>query len=214
MNSVEKWLKGSRNFFVGKTIYKTIGGDVHLKKLLDMGKTAHAEELLYKGIKALLLKPSKEVIKTPASVVEAGEMSDDADLILKSIREEWLVPYQKMNYLRHQLDQYTGDGADAVNRRKNIAFEILDLEQQCMKCWDKRDYYMLNKKLPDVVENTLILPDNAVDLAKMLENIKRNIRRNKIFMQSHPDKPAFAQRYFEYKKNYAEVTGKEYEETN
>jgi hypothetical protein len=210
MYVIEKWLNGPRNFYVGKAIYLTVGNDKRLIDVLHKGKTPIAEELLLTALQNLLSKPTP--VKTSKATFETAEMPVDADPVLQSIQQEWKKPYQQMNYKRHQLDQYKGNTPEMIAIRKPLVFEILELEQQCMKMWKKRDHYLEHGKLPDVSERKVELPTDPVELGKLIESIKKNIRRNRKLIHQHPDKPVYAQKYQEYKQQYESVTGKAYEE--
>jgi hypothetical protein len=210
MFAVENWLNGQQNFFVGRSIYKTLGKDQRVKDLLEKGKTVHSAELLVKAMKELLQKPV--VIAARAVTVATEEMPDAADPVLKSIQEEWKKPYQQMNYKRHELDSYLLATLDHIEKRKKIAFEILELEQVCIKIWKKRDHYVQHGELPDVSDKTLTIPTDPAELGKLIESVKKNIRRNRLLMKQHPDKPAYISKYNTYKDHYKSLTGKEYEE--
>lgn len=212
MYIIENWLNGPRNFYVGKAIYKTVGADKKLQHLLENGKTPIAEELLLKAMQKLCSSPTAPPVSKPMETVD--EMPKTADPVLNSIREEWIKPYQEMNYKRHQLDQYKGNDAAMVAKRKPLAFDILDLEQQCMKAWKKRDYYLQHGKLPDVAEVKKELPSDPVELGKYISNLAKNIRRNKQLMKQHPDKPVYTQKYEQYKQEYIDATGSAYQEKN
>ena len=139
--------------------------------------------------------------------------SDDA--VLESIKNKWMPLYQRMNLLRHSLDKYGDDNSDAASAyRLPITNEIIDLEKQCTAIWDERDYYIANGRLPFVAEKTVEIPEDPIELANLISNLKKNIRRNRKEMKAHPDKPQYAQFYEQYKKQYKEVTGHEYVEKN
>lgn len=212
MYVIEQWLKGPRNFYVGKAIYQTIGTDKKLLEVLNNGKTPIAEQLLLTALQKHCEQP-KRVIAQQIEV-DAGVMPESNDPVLKSVREEWLKPYQEMNYKRHKLDEYKGDGPDMVAKRKTLAFEILELEQQCIKIWKKRDHYLQHGKLPDASTSKKELPTDPVELGKYISNLGKNIRRNKKLMKDFPDKPVYVQNYQQYKQEYIDVTGKEYQEKN
>jgi hypothetical protein len=212
MFAVENWLNGQRNFYVGKSIYKTLGSDQQLKELLEKGKTPIAEQLLLKAMQKLMDKPA--AVATSPKTKEIEVMPDDADPVLHGIHLEWKKPYQEMNYKRHELDRYKGNTIENISKRKELAFEILELEQVCMKIWEKRDYYKKNGKLPDVSEKVIELPDNKIELATLIDSIKKNIRRNRLLMKSRPGNPTYAAKYDKYKLEFKKITGVEYDEKN
>jgi hypothetical protein len=93
-------------------------------------------------------------------------MPQSKDPVLQALRNEWQPLYQRMNYLRHELDRVTttaefplyevgndpGNSPEEISKREPIAFEILELEQQCMRIWARRDHYLQQGKLPEVKE--------------------------------------------------------------
>lgn len=211
MYAVQTWLSGQRNFYVGKSIYKTLGKNQRLKDLLEKGKTPTAEELLLKAMQDLVTAPVT-IPSTPLITKTTDEMPAGTDPVQQSIRAEWMAPYQQMNYKRHELDRYDTDSIEHIKARKKLAFEILELEQQCMKLWEKRDYYLKHGKLPDIAEKVIEVPTDPVELGKLIESIKKNIRRNRKLQVEHPDKPVYAEKYKEYKQKFEQLTGKPYDE--
>jgi len=212
MYVIDQWLKGSRNFITGRAIYQSLAKDKHVLAALEKGKTSFTEDLLLKELQKLNEQPAKPVAQKAAQ--QTAEMPVSADPVLSSIREEWMKPYQEMNYLRHKLDSMQGDTIALTKEREPICLKILQLEQECMRAWEKRDHYVSNGKLPDVSDKTLQIPEDPIELANLIGNIKRNIRRNRMLMDKHPDKPVYAQNYNEYKTKFHQVTGKAYEEKN
>jgi hypothetical protein len=98
--------------------------------------------------------------------------------------------------------------------RKELAFEILALEQECMRIWAKRDYYLKYGKLPDQQEQKLIVPTDPVELGKKIEAVKRRIRDWKKKSQNNPEDPKAIATYEQYKDQYKILTGELYEEVN
>jgi hypothetical protein len=50
MQLIEQWMKGSKNFVVGRSLYKRFGTNDKLKALLDKGETPHAKQELVKEL--------------------------------------------------------------------------------------------------------------------------------------------------------------------
>ena len=197
MQLIENWLKGSRNFITGKILYDKYGADNSLKKLLLQGETPTAKKKLIAALQAIA-----DAGKIPAAEVKADVLSTmpaGSDDVLESIRNEWLPRYQEMNYKRHRLDEY-GDRNDkeAIANCKVLCFEILELEQQVMACWAKRDHYLDHGQLPEVKVEKLEIPTDPVKLATLINTLKRNIRRNKQLTQQdkeNPKYPALVKKY-------------------
>lgn len=184
MELIKKWLFGSKNFLVGAILYKQFGQDESLKKLFTGKPDGYMQKRLEEALSALLQQP--KVIRQQPAKSEAEEMPVSADAVLMAIRNEWTPIYQRMNYLRHELDRYEGNSPEEIAIRKPIAFEILELEQQCMKLWARRDHYLKHGQLPEVKEATIEIPKDPVELGRLIETLKRNIRRNKQAASTNP----------------------------
>lgn len=197
MELIKKWLSGKRNYLVGAVLYKQLGTDEKLKKLFEGKATEHLQQLLEDSLSALLEKP-KVVLQPAAKKSDADEMPKSADPVLEALRQEWLVPYQKMNYLRHELDRYPDNTDEQIAKRKPICAEILELEQQCMQVWARRDHYLKEGKLPEVKNNELVLPEDPIALGKLIESLKRNVRRNKQLAEKHPGNAVYPHKVKQY----------------
>lgn len=151
---------------------------------------------------------------TNPKVKEAIEiMADSDDHVLKAIKIEWHKPYKKMCYLIAQLDQFgSSNEPTAIHKRKELAADILSLEQSCMQCWAKRDFYLEHGILPGEKSNLIEVPSDPLELATLINRVKKNIRNNRALMLSHPDKPGYAKKYLSYKEQYHQLTGKNYQE--
>jgi len=213
---IHNWLNGKQNFIVGTSLYKAFGKDEKLKHLFAQGESGIAKKLLAEELKKLI-EPGKPVITiAPKPVVrETDVMPEGNTPVLEALKNEWQHPYQRMNLLRHQLDKYGNKNTkDAIAYRKPIAREIKELEQQCMAIWAKRDYYEKEGKLPFVAETKMVIPTDPIELAELISNLKKNIRRNRKLMADNADKPQYAQFYVEYKNQYKQLTGRDYAEKN
>ena len=196
MHLIEKWLAGNRNFLVGAVLYKQFGTDEALKKLFAGKATPHIQKLLEESLLALLNKP-KVVLQEPKTS-DAAEMPKSTDPVLEALRNEWLTPYQKMNYLRHELDRYTDNTDEQIAIRRPICAQVLELEQLCLQLWAKRDHYIKNGQLPEAPAQKLAMPTDPMALAKLIDAVKRNIRRNHQLAAKHPDKPVYPQKAAQY----------------
>jgi hypothetical protein len=212
MDIINKWLTGRRNYQVGVAIYKTIGADQKLKDLFAKGKTDFSARRLTEVLTELLNKPLAAV-SIPISE-ETSRMPESNNPVLMAIRDQWLIPYQRMNYLRHQLDSIKGNSPEAIALRKPIVFEILDLEQECMQIWDKRRQYEKTGKLPEVTKDDFEVPIDPAALARFIEAAKKAIRNNLRKMKNEPGKPIYAQLVEQHKARYKAATGNDYETKN
>lgn len=197
MELIQKWLSGTRNFYVGVVLYKQFGIDEDLKKLLAGKPEPYLQKRLEEALAEVLQKP-KVVLQIPVNKKELAEMPKSEDAILEALRREWLPLYQRMNYLRHELDRFEGNDFEIIAKRKPLAIEVLELEQQCMRTWERREYYLKNGKLPEVKEKEDPIPEDPIALGKMIETLKRNIRRNKQLAESHPDNVVYPLKVKQY----------------
>ncbi|OLY92284.1 hypothetical protein SAMN05444008_11550 [Cnuella takakiae] len=199
-------MEGKRNFYVGAALYKQFGSDTSLLKLLSGKPTPHLQSMLEGALAALLEQPKIVLQDKQVTKPEAEEMPQSNDAVLEAMRKEWQPLYQRMNYLRHQLDKQEGNGPEATETRKDLAFEILSLEQECMRVWERRDYYQKHGSLPEVQQREVPVPTDPLELGRMVETLKRNIRRNKAQAQKHPDNPTYPALARQYQEQLEKIT--------
>lgn len=208
MKIINDWIKSGKNYHVGVAIYKTIGKNNSLKELFTKGKTPFSIRTLEKEL-CSMVQPDK----APIAIFTAENIPQTNDQVLESIRNSWMPKYQRMNYLRHQMDKHKGNSADAISMRKDMAFEILQLEQECMDLWNKADQYQKNGTMPvSNVPGEMDVPEDPFEKAKAIENTKRNIRRNRQEMKKNPSNSRLPILYDKYKDFYFRLTGEHYQE--
>jgi hypothetical protein len=207
MELIKKWLSGNRNFIVGAVLYKKFGTDEKLKKLFEGKPDAYSQKRLAEEMERLLEKP-KVVLQSKKSIGAADEMPESKDPVLKALRNEWMTPYKRMCYLQAELDRYEGNNPEEIATRKPIAFEILDLEQECMRIWARRGYYEKNGSLPEVKEQQEETPTDPVELGKLIEATKRNVRRNKQLSEDHPDNTVYPLKQRQYEEKLERIMKK------
>lgn len=214
MKVIDNWLKGKRDFTVGVILYNRFGDNEKLKALLDNGYS----DFLQKELMTELQKINEsEAIKQPViNNPEFLEIPKSNDAILNAIRNEWVPLYAEMNLLRHELDKFgNSNNPEAIAWRKPRARRIKDLDKMCMAIWDKRKYYLEHGKLPFHNTNAEIeKPSDPVKLANLINNIKKNIRRNRQQMNIPGADPKYTQLYNTYKTKYSNLVGEEYDEKN
>lgn len=229
MKRVQEWLNGSKNFIIGRAIYRAIiSSNDELIQSLDKGFTHYSHQQLIKAMEAHIQPPA--AIQQPKQAAAAPQQqkkqetqyNDEVDndvkpiidpLVLKAINNEWQIPYKKMHYLIAQLDQF-GDANDpaAIASRMDLAEQILALEQQVNSIWAKKDEYEKTGSIITPVVDELVIPTDPVELAELINRTKKGIRNNRIRMQQFPDKPGYAERYQNYKFQYLKITGKHYQD--
>jgi hypothetical protein len=195
--TITEWLNSERNYSVGVALYAAYGTDALVKSTFDQGHSALRAQRLFNEL--LLLrnadaqynvpdqaKAAKEAVFVAAAAMPEQAVSEHQD----PLRNEWMPKYQEMNMLRHKLEQ-TG----AIKDRGVMAFRILELEQECMAIWSRRDYRIkTGRDVPEVKEETDVFADN--------NNILRRIQtlRTYVTKYSKPsDKKNWPQRLAQYK---------------
>lgn len=213
MQLIEAWFEKGKNFYIGRALYASIGRKQAVKDLLAKGKSPLAQEALENALQELLESNTASVAsvadKPGPKAEDTEKMPESTDAVLQALRNEWLPLYQHMNYLRHSLDQFTGNFPEMIEKRKPIAFEILALDKKINQLWDRKKYYEKHGKLPFTVEQDA-LPMEPTELAITINNLKRYIRRHANNMRKKPGNATYAQKYKHYKELYKLATGKEY----
>jgi len=182
---------------VGVVLYDHFGTDKKLKKLFAGRPDAYRIKRLEQAVTDLL--------KLPVSVLHHRKPNEDTDVmpatsdpVLEALRNEWSPLYQRMQYLRHELDRFEGNSKEVIAQRKPIAFEILELEQECMKIWTRRDHYMEKGNLPEVKDADIEIPDDPIKLAALLDTTRRNLRRNKQRAKNDPANTVYPLKVIQY----------------
>ncbi len=207
MELITRWLKGNRNFIIGKSLYASFGKDEALKKLFNQGETPFSKAKLATALEAILNTQSSFQPHTSTDSFKAMPGSNDS--VLQAIQNAWKEKYAKMNLLRHELDKYEKrNDWEAVAKCKTMVKEILELEQEVNQLWDKRDEYLENGKLPGVKENEFVIPEDPVKLGKLIESLKKNIRRNKLKAKENPNRAEYAALVKDYESRLQEILNK------
>ena len=235
MQKIKEWLSGKQNFIIGRAIYRAmISADDELIQLLDQGYSQYTHQKLVNAMQAHLeppaaiTKPKNEgkvflkywvagtdqELDSPSVELTPIQIPKQAidPFVVKALEKEWQIPYKKMQYLIAQIDQF-GEANDpaAIASRMDLAGQILELEQQVNSVWAKKDEYEKTGHLAAAVDD-LEIPTDPIQLAELINRIKKGIRNNKTRMQKFPDKATYAEKYQTYKMQYFKVTGKHYQD--
>lgn len=233
MQKIKDWLSGTKNFIIGRAIYRAcISADDDLIKLLDKGFTPYSHQQLINAMQDFI-EPVSAPKLTPELIENQYSPDDDEKkcsleitsnikskneplidpAVLKAIDAEWQIPYKKMQSLITQLDQFGhSNSKTAIAKRKEMAEKILDLEKQVNAIWAKKDQYMQTGTLSVSAPDDIEIPKDPIELASLITRTKKGILNNRIRMQKYPDKPGYAERYQHYKTQYFKITGKQYQE--
>lgn len=234
MQKIKEWLSGKQNFIIGRAIYRAmISADDELIQLLDQGYSQYTHQKLVNAMQAHLEPPAaiaEITVEDRLNYYPTVWMDEDLDqplmeltslvpskpeidpFVVKALEKEWQIPYKKMQYLIAQLDQF-GEANDpaAIASRMDLAGQILELEQQVNSVWAKKDEYEKTGHLAAAADD-LEIPTDPIELAELINRIKKGIRNNKTRMQQFPDKSSYAEKYQTYKMQYFKVTGKHYQD--
>jgi len=234
MQKIKEWLSGKQNFIIGRAIYRAmISANDDLIQLLDQGYSQYTHQKLVNAMQAHLEPPAaiaEITVEDRLNYYPTVWMDEDLDqplmeltslvpskpqvdqFVVKALEKEWQIPYKKMQYLIAQLDQF-GEANDpaAIASRMDLAGQILELEQQVNSVWAKKDEYEKTGHLSAAVDD-LEIPTDPIQLAELINRIKKGIRNNKTRMQQFPDKATYAEKYQTYKMQYFKVTGKHYQD--
>ena len=221
---IDNWIKTGKNYESGRILYSVLGKNEQLKASLAKAKTATLAKELEKALLQIHAGKAEQVASKPKpsakvpvpSVHVPPKQSDKPvnDTVLQAIDAEWKPIYKEMQLFRHKLRQYgNSNAAEHVNERAAWAQKVLDLEQQCLVIWRKRDYYIANGKLPDVQVDKQ-LPTDPLEIGRRVENLKRYIRREGEKLKKNPANAGAAMRRKEYLDEYQQLTGKQYQESD
>ena len=201
---IERWLNGNQNFIVGKVLYSHFGNDRSLRELFDKGETPFAKDMLCKALKTIH-EFGCRTTKQP-EIAQFMPMPAGTDKILQAIEEQWKPLYQHMNFLRHKLDQFEQDNSTPVREtRKENAATILEIERKCNLIWSKRNYYLQHGKLPEEKEEEFTIPEDPLQLAKLIERLKRYVRKHKKNLKENPGNATYAALLTKYENQLQQI---------
>lgn len=216
MQIIHNWLNSKQNFIVGRLLYEQFGTDKGFKLLLKQnGDTPFNRKKLKEDLSAIANGSQKKAISGLSKEISVKEMPEGDSPLLQALNKEWKLLYMRMNYLRHQLQGLGNDNSkETVALADPICLEILELEQQCMKIWAKRDHVLEHGRLPEVKAAVSDIPTDPILLGRYVENCKRQIRRHRKNLSEKPSDAKYAQLLADWKEKYLKATGNEYQEKN
>jgi hypothetical protein len=213
-DKINDWLNGPQNFIIGRVLYDKLGSDERLKEVFKKGESPETKKSLRAALQVMVTTQTVAPVEKKINPITDEMPVQSDDEILTALASEWKPIYQRMNYLRANLDAFGESNTDeSIAARGPQAFEVLELEQQCMVVWQKRDHYVLHGSLPDMKKETKELPTDPVALATHIDNIKKNIRKNRGKMQKPGANAKYAVLYRQYLNEFKSITGKDYKET-
>jgi hypothetical protein len=192
MELLQRWYNGTQDYWAGVRLYNAFGKDALLKKYFsNTTNTVTSRFRLKQAIEGMLYIPQTVPlsigegvgVRSSTETVRHDTMPDSPDIVLQSIKDKWMPLYTRMNLLRHNLEP-----ARSERQRGQMAFEILDLEQQCIKLWQQADFYKKNGTCTPMGDHE-DKPQLIIDPLKVgirIEALKRFVRKYKQFLKTTP----------------------------
>lgn len=163
--SIKEWFN-HKDYQSGVELYVQYGTNSAIKTLLKIGPSSYNIKKLESELKALLEADDLQFIVSEAP---PSSPSNDPLFNIKKTRKE---NYARVNYLHAQLTLVDEE------KRKEYAFEILDLWDEIDTGWKMEDEYNSTGKAPN--EKPIInIPNTPIELMKRLNNCKTNISKSK-----------------------------------
>lgn len=198
---IRSWLNSRRDFMTGVNLYRLYGDQPWLKDQLGRGKpTREMREKLFDALKGIFFRikekrlqqsnaeatDSAVTVAAATTRIEAAEekyIEARGTNISNNIKEtsayqqldlQWRPIYHEMNMLFNRLDLLK----DGSSECEAACLRILDLEQQCIKIWEKKDYLVEHGRLPE--ERKDMNAGEAANLHRELTNLRtRRTKANK-----------------------------------
>ena len=210
---IQKWLDGPQNFIHGRVLFNQFGKDESLKKLFAAGETVESADKLLEALQALAKCGSFTAVVIETAVDKKTNVTEEMmlgnDAVEEAIQKDWKAHYTNMNQLRGQLDAYGSDNSPkTIAACNNICADILREERYINYCWEKLDYYRIHGKLPEDKEDDIVIPDDPVKLAKFIQAVTRNIRRNKQLSRENENNPTYPALVIKYESILNKITAK------
>jgi hypothetical protein len=196
MEALRKWLNGERTYQVGVKLYLIYSKDQSLKELFTQEhETTYKRDRLVQEIKKLLqplreedsVSCDKSASLVTHNIISEGVWPSDpvSDPVLKALKSQWRILFSEMMNLSHRLFDIVSD-----IERGQCAHRILDLDDLCDEIYLKRDYYLLNKVLPDQQDPEVIT--DPVKWPMKLKNAERYVRDYTLKCNADPDNEKYA----------------------
>lgn len=163
--SIKEWFN-HKDYQSGVELYVQYGTNSAIKTLLKMGPSSYNIKKLESELKALC---DADAIQFKSIEISKSTPDNDPLLNIKNSRKE---KYARVNYLHAQLTLVD------EKKRKEYAFEILDIWDEIDTGWKIEDEFNATGKVPN--EKPIInVPNTPIELMKRLNNCKTNISKSK-----------------------------------
>lgn len=203
MNPISEWLNRHGSYDEGVQLYMQYGPDPLLKTLLQGGHTPFKDSRLRLALRRIVpaadtaqpaaeKQPEKPAVKTDAAVKEKPKVFTgwpaEKDEVVAALHAQWKPLFAEMMNLMARVYDVAKSGLKDEARRREacvMAHRILDLDDACTDIYEKRDYYLEHKKLPDEKGPVALVTDEK-KYPLALQNHKRYLREYKAKLLKHP----------------------------
>lgn len=175
LDSIKQWLNDGQPYYVGVALLATYGSNKGLVEMFDQGPSPYRITQLEKHLRAI----DAPLIITPEDApiiitVEKKELPETQVHAADPFKDIWQPKYAEMQSLCHRLEDIA-----TAEERGVAAFRILELEQECIRLWAKRDYFFATGLKVDAEDEQAISVTDKYALMQRLHNLRTYISRTK-----------------------------------
>lgn len=163
--TIHQWLQSGQDYQTGVTLYSQYGTSSVWKILFAQSETEYNQEKLVELLTEIAGNQKPE--PTPTQT--------DSNGLIEKIKSKWLPLYKRMSHLHAQLVHVS------QVERGEMAFEILELEQQINALWKQEKYVRIYGKQPDVavIESTQHDLSTDIGIQKRILNLRVSISKHR-----------------------------------
>jgi len=183
------------NYDAGVKLYILYGNNATLKRVLTTeAETPFKQQKLREALTQILntAKPAITTVArdidnlqpsqvTQTNVLKSGWPSQPIeDTVIAALYNRWRPLYGEMKSLQHRIDDIARQAETDRNKLMEagqMAFQILDLEDEILTVYYDRDYYYQNNRLPATKDKEEMPVVDPVKWMVELEKHKRYVRR-------------------------------------
>lgn len=210
-DSLKNWLNSSQDFNTGVALFNCYGDDESLKQMFAQGFSTFRQARLKEVLMALYQSCDKKVQTAPLEPTVEKILVNKVTLPEAAIEKEkdpyytkWIKPYKEMQRLCTLLPEEKN-----IEKRGEMCFKILELEQHCMYWWDRRDYYLKHGHLlEDSLAKEQLKVTDKNQILRQLTNARANLSKVKSKLALNPDNPKFQERFATLKETIKDLEKK------
>lgn len=210
-DSLKQWLNSAQDFNTGVALFNCYGDDDSLKQMFSQGFSTFRNARLKEVLLALYQSCDKKVQSAPLEPTVEQILVNKVTLPEAAIEKEkdpyygkWIKPYKEMQRLCTLLPLEKD-----IDKRGEMCFKILDLEQHCMYWWDRRDYFLSHGHLlEDTSSAAQLKVTDKNQILRQLTNSRANLSKVKAKLSLNPDNPKFQTRFATLKETIKDLEKK------